>query len=128
MSTNLAVLKELREIKQILIEIKEKKSYFCQVWVSCRDEAEASNIANTLLDKKLIVCAKQFPVKSQFIWQGQKHSDSEIMLLMDSREDLFDEVQDVIVDKHSYETPNIQATPITLVSKSTAVWMNRELK
>lgn len=46
-------------------------SGFCQFWLTCKDKAETDKIAKSLLNKRLIACAKQIKVDSQFHWQGK---------------------------------------------------------
>lgn len=89
---------------------------FCYLLVSCT-EKEAPTIANVLLQKRLITCAKFIPVQSMYWWQGSIESAAEISILMESAEDLFDEVETVIASLHSYETFVLQLIPVVRVSK-----------
>lgn len=107
---------------------RKSKMNFCQVWVTCESEAEASKIADALLQKRLIACAKQYSVNSRFHWQGKIDNSDEILLLMDSHEDLFAELERVVSELHSYDTPNLQATPVGKIAKGTSDWLKKELK
>lgn len=101
---------------------------FCQLWLTCKDEKEATKIADALLDKRLIACAKQIPLTADYLWRNKiKHSD-EILLVMESREDLFDEIEREVVKLHSYDTFVLEATPISKISKKAEKWLNSELK
>lgn len=101
---------------------------FCQVWVTCADGAEASKISGALLEKRLIACAKQIATKSQYRWQGKVEKAEEILLVMVSHEDLFDEIATIVDKLHSYDTPDLQAIPVSKVSSKTESWLNKELK
>lgn len=103
-------------------------SDYCQLILACRDEAEASAIARALLDQKLIACSRQIATKSQFIWKGEVEKADDVILVMESREDLFDEIEKIITKLHSYDTPVLTATPITKISKKAQKWLNNTLK
>lgn len=100
---------------------------FCLLWLTCKDKAEADKIAKALLDKHLIACAKQVPVTSSFQWKGKIDNTNEILLQMDSRTGLFDKVEAAVNELHSYDTPNLQATPVIKVTKKTQEWLEKEL-
>jgi periplasmic divalent cation tolerance protein len=99
---------------------------YCQLWLTCKDKAEADKIANTLLVKKLIACARQVPVKSDYRWQGKIDSSKEVLLMMEGRLDLFDEVEAAVSKLHSYDTFVLTATPVTKISKKAERWLADE--
>lgn len=101
---------------------------YCQLWLTCENTVEADTIAQALLDAKLIVCAKQTTVDSNFLWKGQKTNNQEVLLVMESRLDLFDEVEAVIAKLHSYDIFVLEAVPVVAVSKGAAGWLKKELK
>jgi periplasmic divalent cation tolerance protein len=101
---------------------------FVQLVLTCKDQAEADTIAFALLDGHLIACAKSWPATSTFWWQGKQESENEILLLMDSAEELFDEVSALVRKHHSYDTFNLQALAVARVTDETARWMEENLK
>ncbi|MBI3624312.1 divalent-cation tolerance protein CutA [Candidatus Saccharibacteria bacterium] len=101
---------------------------FCYLYLTCSDGQEATKIAGGLLDKHLIICAKQLPVTSAFRWQGKILGGKEILLIMESRLDLFDEVEKALNTLHSYDTFVLEAVPISKVSKDATKWINDNLK
>lgn len=100
---------------------------WCLIWLSCADKDEADKIARALLDKKLIACAKQLPVRSSFAWEGETSTSEEIWMSMESREDLFEEIEAEVAKLHSYDTFVLTSTPITKISKEAEVWMKENL-
>ena len=100
---------------------------FCQLWLTCEDEKEASKIAKYLLDKRLIVCAKQLPVTADYWWDGSQEHSTEIRLIMDSAEEMIDKVETELEKLHSYETFVLQAIPLRKVSKKASEWMKENL-
>ncbi|MBI2592345.1 divalent-cation tolerance protein CutA [Candidatus Saccharibacteria bacterium] len=101
---------------------------FCQLWLTCADKAGANKIAKTLLDKRLVACVRQIPVASDFHWRGKIQHANEIMLLMESRGDLFDEIEREVAKLHNYDTFVLEATPVTKISKKAGQWLKGELK
>lgn len=100
---------------------------YCLIYLSCKDSAEANKIANTLLAKHLIVCAKQIPVKSTYRWQGKIENAKEILLVMESTEDLFDKVEAEVAKLHSYDTFVMEAVPVSKISQKAKRWAEDEL-
>jgi periplasmic divalent cation tolerance protein len=103
-------------------------SNVCQLWLTCADKKEADNIANTLLVKHLVACAKQVPITADYRWQGKIEHASEVMLVMESRLDLFDAVEAEVAKVHSYETFVLEAVPVLKVSKKANQWLSGEIK
>lgn len=103
-------------------------AHYCQLWLTCKDAVEADGVAQALLDQKLIACAKQTTIDSYFLWKGQKDNNREVLLVMDSREDLFEKVEKEVAKLHSYETFVLQAVPVINVSKDAKEWLLKELQ
>lgn len=100
---------------------------FCQLQLSCTDKDEADKIAKTLLAKQLIACSKQIPITSDFRWRSKIEHTKEVLLIMDSRVDLFEEVEAEVAKLHSYDTFVLQAIPLGQISKKAAGWLGQEL-
>lgn len=120
-------------------------SNFCQLWLTCASKNEADKITNTLLKKRLMTCVRQMPVNSAYWWKGEaerskaKSSEAsakedkiehskEILLQMESREDLFEKVEAEIAKLHSYNTFVLEAVPVSKISKKAKQWLSSELK
>jgi periplasmic divalent cation tolerance protein len=101
---------------------------FCQLYLTCADKPEAAKITDTLLVKQLITCAKQFPVSSTYRWRGKIQHSDEVMLLMESRLDLFEKIEQEITKLHSYDSFVLEATTLSKVSKKAEAWLAGELK
>ena len=65
---------------------------------------------------------------SQYRWEGKICEDSEYLMILKSRADLFDEIKSKISDMHPYEVPEIISVDITDGSESYLNWLNNELK
>lgn len=103
------------------------KNNFCQLWLTCADKKEADKIAKHLLAGHLVACAKQLSVTADYRWQGKIEQSNEVLLVMESREDLFDQVEHEVAKLHSYDTFVLEATPISKISKKAQSWLDDEL-
>lgn len=104
------------------------KREFCLLYVTCDNTVSASDIVSALLNKRLVVCVKQMPVSSHYWNEGKTEQSSEVLLIMESATDLFDQVEQAVSKLHSYKTFVLEATPIARVSKNAENWMNENLK
>lgn len=101
---------------------------FIQLFLTCANEEEADKISSILLEQKFIACAKAMPIKSTFNWENKLNHDDEILLIMDSAADLFEEIDSQIDKIHSYDVYNLQAIVTSHISKSTADWLSENLR
>lgn len=101
---------------------------YCQLQLTCANKSEADGIAKTLLKKRLIACAKQISISSDFRWQGKIEHADEILLIMDGKMSNFEKIESEVKKLHSYETFVLQATPIEHVSKQAMGWLEEETK
>jgi periplasmic divalent cation tolerance protein len=99
----------------------------CQVTVSCADEAEAGRIAAELVGKRLAACVQVLgPVMSTYRWQGAVETAGEWLCLVKTRLAVVDAVAAAVRAVHSYETPEIIATPIVDGDADYLAWLEAE--
>jgi periplasmic divalent cation tolerance protein len=101
---------------------------YVQLHLTCADTEEAASIADALLEHRLIVCAKQVPVESKFRYQDEIQEASEVVLIMDSAEDLFFAVEAEVGRLTSYETFVLQMLPLVGLSGAAQEWMDENLR
>lgn len=99
----------------------------CQLWLTCANQKEADKIAEVLLQKRLVACVRQVPINSAYRWKGKMESSNEVLLMMESREDLFKKIESEILKLHSYDTFVLSATPTEKISKAAEAWLTKEL-
>jgi len=95
-------------------------------YLTCSDDWEADKIAKALLNKKLIVCAKQTPVISASWWKGHLTENKEILLSMESVEENFEKIEKEIKKLHSHETFVLYSVPAK-TTKGVEKWIKEEL-
>lgn len=101
---------------------------YVELYLTCEDTPEADKIAQALLDMHLVVCTKQIPISMAYWWKGDIERGSEVLLIMESAVDLFDEVELEVSKLHSYETFVLQALPFIKVSSQATKWIEENLK
>lgn len=99
----------------------------CIYLLTCADMQEAERIGTTLLNKNLVACVKNSSISSQFLWNGVVNKSSEVLLIMDSAEELFDRIESEIGNLHSYETFVLTSIPIIQTTKKTREWLAQNL-
>jgi periplasmic divalent cation tolerance protein len=105
-----------------------KDSYII-VLVTTANKQEAETIAQKLLEAKLIACANILgPVSSHFHWHGKIDRAEEYLLLLKSRQNLFEALAAEVKKLHSYKVPEILALPVVAGSKAYLSWLSDSLK
>ena len=93
------------------------------LFLTCVNQAEADKISTALLEKRLVACVKMIPVSAKFLWQGSIDSANEILLIMDSEESKFNQVEQEIKKLHSYKTFVLTATEVKKASTGVVDWI-----
>jgi len=98
------------------------------LFLPCANDKEAEKVSQSLLEKHLIVCAKKTPVSSAFFWKGEMDKANEILLVMESTEENYEQVEKEVRKLHSYETFALTAVPVIKYSKGVGDWLKEGLK
>lgn len=94
----------------------------CYLWLTAANRGQAEEIAGALLQKHLIACVKYTDVSCQYWWEGKITDDKEVVLIMESAIDLFEEIEAEVAKLHSYDTFVLQAIPLSKVSQKARTW------
>lgn len=95
--------------------------------LTCKDSKEADKISEVLLKKRLIACAKKFPVSSSFWWKGKIENSNEVILILESIEANFKKVEKEVRKLHSHETFVLFSLPVSQTTTDVKNWLNKEL-
>ena len=101
-------------------------SDYCIVSTTTDTKENASIIANTLLEKKLIACAQQTTTQSSYRWQGKIIESDEILLQMKTKKLLFEHIKKEIKSLHTYEVPEIIMIPLLDANHFYLEWIEKE--
>ncbi|MEO6861372.1 MAG: divalent-cation tolerance protein CutA [Microcoleus sp.] len=100
---------------------------FGLVLVTAGSEAEAENIAKTLVENKLAACVSLSPIRSIYTWQGEIQAESEWQLVIKTDLAKFEAIKTKVQELHSYEVPEIMAIPIVAGSEAYLSWLGQSL-
>lgn len=98
------------------------------LFLTCADTAEAKKIADKLLDDKLAACVKQAAITSDYLWKGRKQHGQEVLLIIDSTEDKFGQIEAAAKTIHSYDTFVLTAYPVVKSSSGVQQWVEESLR
>ena len=71
------------------------------------EQKKAKNLINLLLETNKIACGTFHEIQSSYKWKDELVEDSEIEILLYTKESLMREVVDVVKQRHTYELPKI---------------------
>jgi periplasmic divalent cation tolerance protein len=102
---------------------------YLQVLTTAGSEEEAQRIATLLVDRRLAACVQVLgPIVSRYRWQGAVEEAEEWQCLAKTEAARYPEVEAAIRDVHSYEEPEIVATPIVAGSQGYLGWISAEVR
>jgi periplasmic divalent cation tolerance protein len=100
---------------------------YVQVTTTTATEEEARQIARGAVERRLAACGQVIgPITSTYWWQGAIETAAEWMCLLKTTADRFEAVAAHITAEHSYDTPEITATPLTDGSPNYLRWISAE--
>ena len=77
------------------------------------DQSSAEQIAGALVDERLAACVNILPgVTSVYSWQGKRETDRELVLIIKTRQAVYQNLEQRIAALHPYELPEIVAVPL----------------
>lgn len=96
------------------------------VLVTVPSEEVGMQISSALLERNLAACVNVVaPIQSLYTWEGKTCNDEELLLIVKSQADLFEnQLVPTIQAIHPYEVPEIIALPILMGSKSYLDWID----
>jgi len=90
-------------------------------------KADAERLAGLLVERRLVACAQiSAPIHSIYRWQGQTVAAEEFFLVLKTRKSLYPKVEQLLLEEHPYQTPEILAQDIALVSDGYLRWVMEE--
>jgi periplasmic divalent cation tolerance protein len=102
---------------------------FIVILVTAANRAEAEQIGQSLVEKKLAACCNIVePIFSIFHWEGKTCQANEVLLIIKSVKNRFDAIVAEVKKLHSYTTPEIIALPIVSGSGDYLNWIETETR
>ncbi|MFO7904484.1 MAG: divalent-cation tolerance protein CutA [Planctomycetota bacterium] len=99
-----------------------------QVVTTTDKQEDAANIASSLVEQRLAACVQvSGPVTSCYWWQGSIERDEEWLCTIKTTAEAYQDVEEAIRQLHSYDEPEIIATPITACSQGYLDWLSEHV-
>ncbi len=99
------------------------------IFVTAANRKEADKIASSLVKARLAACVNIIGnVRSLFWWQGKADSAKEIILIIKTKKALLNKLIKKVKSLHSYQVPEIIASPIIGGDKKYLEWINESTR
>jgi periplasmic divalent cation tolerance protein len=99
------------------------------IYITTGSISEAKKIGRILVEEKLVACTNIIsPIHSIYSWQGKICDDKEALMVLKSKQKLFNQIVKRVEELHSYDVPEIIAIPIIEGSSKYLSWLNKETK
>lgn len=100
----------------------------CLVITTCPDQDTAVKLAESLVENRLAACVSCLPgVRSFYEWKGKLEKSQEQLLLIKTRSDKYQELEQALCSIHPYELPEIIAVPIAEGFRPYLDWIDTQL-
>jgi periplasmic divalent cation tolerance protein len=97
------------------------------VFITVPSREVGQQIAETLLESKLVACVNIIPgISSIYHWQDAIEQDDEILLIAKTRAAHFDRLATTVKRVHPYDVPEVIAMPIVAGSNEYLAWIDME--
>ena len=100
---------------------------FIHVLVTIDDRDAASGLLSKVVGERLAACGHlDGPITSTYWWQGELETEEEYRLEFKTTADLFDTLAARVTELHTYDEPQVIATPILKGTESYLQWIRDE--
>lgn len=97
---------------------------YCVVMTTCANTQQADELASGLIEERLAACVQITAITSCYKWKGTLNRDSEQLLLIKAKAELYPQIEAFITHNHSYEVPEIIKIPVEQGLSSYLRWID----
>jgi periplasmic divalent cation tolerance protein len=102
---------------------------YLQVQTTTDSRAEAMELAHDAVAARLAACAQVTgPVFSTYWWEDGLERSEEWLVMLKLPADRYQPLADFLAERHSYDEPEIIATPIVVGSPAYLSWIEEETR
>ena len=102
---------------------------FIQVSTTTDKKEDAKKISREIVEKRLAACVQiTGPVTSMYWWKDKIEDTEEWLLIMKTRKELLNKLEQAIIKIHPYEVPEIIAIPVVAGGRSYMDWLEKETR
>jgi periplasmic divalent cation tolerance protein len=101
---------------------------YLQVLTTAGSEEEAERISAALVERRHAACVQVIgPISSRYRWRGEVETAREWICVAKTEASRYPQVEAAIREIHSYEEPEIVATPIVAGSAGYLAWISHSM-
>jgi periplasmic divalent cation tolerance protein len=94
------------------------------VLCTCPNPEEASRLARGLVENRYAACVNIFPqIRSIYRWKGETQDEEEVLMIIKTSTGAFAALQAWLLDRHSYDVPEILALPVAQGTPDYLDWL-----
>jgi len=102
---------------------------YLQVQTTTDSRAEAMELAHDAVAARLAACAQVAgPITSTYWWENSLERAEEWLVMLKLPADRYQPLADFLAERHSYDEPEIVATPIVAGSPAYLSWVEEETR
>ena len=102
---------------------------FVVVLVTAPDLKVGRKLARAALADRLVACVNLMPrIESHYWWQGKLKSSLEVLLVMKTTTTRLAALEELVVAKHPYDTPEFIVLPIYRGNKRYLAWLEDSIE
>ncbi|MFM2586876.1 divalent-cation tolerance protein CutA [Vibrio sp. TBV020] len=101
---------------------------FCIVLTTTNTDANRKVIIEQILQRGLAACIQTMPIESHYVWKDEVCTDQEILLIMKTKKACYAELEQVIVEHHSYDVPQVVQVPFTEGFNPYLAWIEQNTR
>jgi periplasmic divalent cation tolerance protein len=102
---------------------------YLQVLTTIDSEEAAERLGEALVERRLAACVQVIgPISSRYRWQGKVERSTEWMCVAKTEAARYAELEAAIRELHSYDEPEVVATPIVAGSRGYLDWIGNSIK
>ncbi|PHR70492.1 MAG: divalent-cation tolerance protein CutA [Arcobacter sp.] len=94
------------------------------IQTTTKNKKEAKKLTKLLITKKLAACIQISKINSFYTWENKLCVDKERLLSIKTKQEHYEEIEILIKENHSYETPEIISYELNNLSKAYALFIN----
>ncbi len=100
---------------------------FVIVYITTKDRSEAAAIGKALVEERLGACANIIDgMSSVYRWENRVVEDNEAILIVKTRESLFEKLLARVKELHSYTCPCVVAMPLLKGNGDYLSWLEEQ--
>jgi periplasmic divalent cation tolerance protein len=105
------------------------EAQYLQVQTTTDSRAEAMELAHDAVEARLAACAQVAgPIASTYWWEDGLERAEEWLIMLKLPAERYDALAEFLIERHSYDEPEIMATPIVAGSPAYLSWLSEETR